>query len=368
MQTPHVDAIVVGAGVIGLAVARALARRGLEVVVLEAERAIGRHQSSRNSEVLHAGLYYPPGSWKARLCIEGRPRLVRLCEQQGVPHREVGKLVVATTIDELAILERIEANAHACGAPGLRMLDAADVQRMEPQVRAMGALFSPHSGIVDSDALLRLLRRQAEDRGASVVLACPVRRVRVRARGLEVTAGDDVVACRMLVNAAGLGAHAVARSIEGLSPEHVPPRHLAKGSYFRAAGRPLSRLVYPVPASASLGIHGTIDLGGGVRFGPDQQWVTDVDYAVDPARAASFYAAVRRWLPALADGALQPDYAGVRAKIQGPGEPMADFAISDPSRHGVPGLVNLFGIESPGLTACLTLADLVAARLLGGGR
>lgn len=368
MDTPRLQAIVVGAGVIGLAVARALGDRGLEVVVLEAERTIGSHQSSRNSEVLHAGLYYPPGSWKARLCVEGRARLVDLCAREGVPHREVGKLVVATEQAQVEILARIEAGATACGAPALRMLDAREVTRMEPQVRAIAALFSPHTGIIDSDALLRLLRRDAESRGATIVTGSPVSRVRVVPAGLQVTAGDGVAICSLLVNAAGLGAHAVARATEGLSRDHVPPRHAAKGTYFRTDSKPIARLVYPVPASASLGIHGTIDLAGGVRFGPDQQWCaadTDTpDYMVDPGRAPAFYTAVRRWLPALPDGALRPDYAGVRAKVQGPGEPMADFVISGPSQHGVPGLVNLFGIESPGLTACLSLADVVVERLL----
>lgn len=364
MNAPRLDAIVVGAGVIGLAVARALALRGREVVVLEAERTMGSHQSSRNSEVLHAGLYYPPGSLKARLCVEGRPRLVELCEREGIGHLTPGKLVVATTSEEIAILERIADNARACGALPLRMLDAADVARMEPRVRAIAALFSPQTGIIDTDALLRLLRRQAEAHGTTLLLASAVRRVVVEPTGLFVEAQGGAAVCTHLVNAAGLGAHDVARAIEGLSPEHVPPRHLAKGSYFRVDGRPIERLVYPVPASASLGIHGTIDLAGGVRFGPDQEWVDAPQYDVDAGRALAFAQAVRKWLPSLSADALRPDYAGVRAKVQGPGEPMADFVISGPREHGIRGLVNLFGIESPGLTACLALADMVVQRLL----
>ncbi len=360
----HLEALVVGAGVIGVAVARALARAGREVVVLERERAIGQHASSRNSEVLHAGIYYPPDSLKARLCVQGRHALSRYCAARGVPHRRVGKLIVATTDAQRATLERLHARARQNGVDDLRPLDAAGVTAFEPRVRAVAGLWSPSTGIIDSDGLMRALWSDAQDRGASVALDTRLGAATPGPRGLTVEAADATIRCDLLINAAGLGACAVARRIVGLDPSRIPTPHLLKGSYFAVHGPPaLSHLVYPVPDSASLGIHVTLDLAGGVRLGPDQQWVDTIDYAVDAARGPAFAQAVRSYYPGLDPAALRPDYAGIRAKIVGPGQPAADFIIDGPADHGIPGLCNLFGIESPGLTASLAIADEVMRRL-----
>jgi L-2-hydroxyglutarate oxidase LhgO len=354
--------IVVGAGVIGLCVARALARRGDDVVVVEAEPTFGMHQSSRNSEVVHAGIYYPPGSLKARACIEGKARLYAWCRERGVRHRALGKLVVATTEAEVATLERLEANARRCGLEAIELVDAKRCRALEPEVHAVAGLWSPTTGIVDSHGLMVSLLRDAEEAGVMVAWRTCFERAAARGGGFEVRAGDASVRCARLVNAAGPGAQAVAARIEGVTS--IPALHLAKGSYFRLARRsPFSHLVYPVPAAASLGVHLTLDLAGVARFGPDEEWVDRLDYAVDPRRADPFYAAVRRWWPGLPDGALEPDYAGVRAKVQAPGEPMRDFVVHGPAEHGLPGLVNLFGIESPGLTAAFALADHVVDQL-----
>jgi L-2-hydroxyglutarate oxidase LhgO len=360
----EVEAVVVGAGVIGLAVARALARAGTEVVVLEAERTFGAHSSSRNSEVIHAGLYYPAGSLKARLCVAGRRRLYAWCRARRVGHRQTGKLIVATAHDDPAVLDRILASAANNDVTDLRRLDRAEVRALEPDLDVAGALLSPSTGIVDSHGVMQALLADAEDRGAMVAWSTSLVSARPDDGGFVVTAGGDVVRCRILVNAAGLGAQAVAGAIEGMPADAIPTRYLAKGTYFSLRGRcPFSRLIYPVPATASLGVHLTLDLAGAARFGPDQEWVDTIDYAADERRGDAFYAAVRRYWPGLPDGALQADYAGIRAKVQAPGTAMADFVIAGPETHGLPGLVNLFGIESPGLTACLPLADEVLARL-----
>jgi L-2-hydroxyglutarate oxidase LhgO len=356
----RVDSIVVGAGVVGLAIARALARAGREVVILEAEGILGAHASSRNSEVLHAGLYYPPDSLKARLCVAGRPRLVRYCAQREIGYRRVGKLVVATEPGQHERLERIHDNARRCGVDDLRLLAPEQVQTMEPELRCTAALWSPSTGIIDSHGLLRALVADAEAGGATLALRNAFVCARATHDGLVVEAGDARVQCRTLVNTAGLHAQAVAQVIEGLPPDTIAPRHLCKGTYFTLAIRsPFRHLVYPVPDTASLGIHLTLDLAGGARFGPDQQWVDAIDYAVDPSRGASFYPAIRTWWPGLPDDALTPGYAGIRTKVNGPGKSMGDFAVQGPAHHGIPGLVCLYGIESPGLTACLALADHV---------
>ena len=369
-----IEAVVVGAGVVGLAVARRLARAGREVLVLEAAEAIGTGISSRNSEVVHAGIYYPKDSVKARLCVAGKEALYRYCASRGVAHARLGKLIVATGPDELPLLAALRAAAAANGVEDLEPLDAAATRALEPAVRAAGALLSPSTGVVDSHALMLSLRGEAEDRGAAIAFHAPVLSghvgdgaagglLRIDVGGAETT----TLACRMLINSAGLDAPAVAARFSGLPPGTVPRSHLAKGSYFSLAGRsPFRHLVYPVPVPGGLGTHVTIDLAGRARFGPDVEWVETRDYRVDPARAASFYAAIRRYWPDLPDGALQPDYAGIRPKIVGPGEPAADFAIHGPRDHGIAGLVNLYGIESPGLTAALAIADHVA-QLLGCG-
>jgi len=368
MSEAVVDAVVVGAGVVGLAVARSLARAGREVVVLETETAIGTGTSSRNSEVIHAGLYYASGSLKARLCVEGRRALYAYCAERGVAHRRCGKLIVATDDSQLPALQALRQQALRNGVDDVVLLDGAQARALEPALACVAALHSPSTGIVDSHGLMLALQGEAEDHGASIAFASPVLRARVVAGGIELEVGGDEpmrLCARMLVNSAGLFAPALASRIEGLDPRHVPAPHRCKGSYFSLAGRsPFSRLVYPMHDAAGLGVHLTLDLAGQARFGPDTEWLSDdapLDYRVDPARSQDFYAAIRRYWPALRDGALSPAYSGIRPKIAGPGEPARDFVISGPAEHGVPGLVNLFGIESPGLTAALAIGERVCA-------
>jgi L-2-hydroxyglutarate oxidase LhgO len=359
----EVDVVVVGAGVIGLAIARAIAHSGREVWILEAAGTFGTQTSSRNSEVIHAGIYYPPGSLKARLCVAGRDQLYRYCEVHAIPHRRCGKLIVATSGSELAELDGIQATARASGVD-LESLSARQVAAMEPALRCMGALHSPGTGIIDCHTYMLTLLGDAERHGATLVCNSPVAAGRLDAHGIVVSvAGSSTqIRARLLVNCAGLQAPQLARRIEGFPAGHVPRLCFAKGSYFTLAGRsPFSRLVYPVPERGGLGVHLTLDLAGRARFGPDVEWVESCDYAVDPARAGRFYEAVRRYWPGLAQGALLPGYAGVRPRLAAPGEPGADFRIDGPATHGVPSVINLFGIESPGLTASLALADMVAA-------
>ncbi|MEP6503148.1 MAG: NAD(P)/FAD-dependent oxidoreductase [Betaproteobacteria bacterium] len=375
MQGESVDTVVIGAGVVGLACTRALAAAGREVVVLEALGAVGSVTSARNSEVLHAGLYYPPGSLKAALCVSGRRALVDYCASRGVALRLCGKLVVAADATQAAWLEGLQAQAVANGVDDTRLLTGAAARALEPELAPgiVRALHSPSTGIVDSHALMLALPADAEALGAVVALRSPVRAVRVTdGGGFALDAeGGATIRVRRVVNAAGLAAPRVAAAIAGLAASHVPEAHFCKGSYFALAGRaPFSRLVYPVPEAAGLGVHLTLDLAGQARFGPDVQWLAvhdadAIDYAVDPARADALRDAIRRYWPGLRDDALVPAYSGVRPKIAGPGAPAADFVVSSPADHGVPGLVNLFGIESPGLTACLALADLVVHRIGG---
>jgi L-2-hydroxyglutarate oxidase LhgO len=369
----QVDAVVVGAGVIGLAVGRALAQRGLDTIVLESETAIGTGVSSRNSEVIHAGLYYPAGSLKARLCVQGRQRLYAYCESHGVPHRRCGKLVVATDASQLAGLDGLMQKAAANGVHDLQRLTRAEALALEPQLHCEGAILSPSTGIVDSHGLMLALQGDLQSAGGDVALSSPVERIRCAEGGHVLHVGGDEpmeLGARIVVNAAGLWAPKLAAATEGLDAAHVPTAHFSKGCYFSLAGRaPFSRLVYPLPQDAWLGVHLTLDLGGQARFGPDVEWLPDgaagqpLDYTVNPARAAGFYADVRRYWPGLQDGALQPAYSGIRPKIHRPDEPAPDWRIDGPAEHGVTGLVNLFGIESPGLTSCLAIADEVVARL-----
>jgi L-2-hydroxyglutarate oxidase LhgO len=355
-----VDCVVAGAGVVGLAVARALGDAGREVLLLEAADAIGSGISSRNSEVIHAGLYYASGSLKGRLCVAGREPLYAWCAERGVAHRRLGKLIVATDAAQHGALERLAAQARANGVEDLRWLDAREARALEPALVCREALLSPSTGIIDSHGLMLSLLGAAEDRGALLALRSPLVRARVLAGGgFELDVGGPAptrLRARTLVNCAGLDAPALAASIDGLPREHVPRGRLCKGNYFRCAGRPaFSRLVYPLPEGAGLGVHLTLDLAGQMRFGPDVQWIERIDHDVDASRADVFYAAIRRWWPALPDGALAPDYAGIRPKLGGPEEPARDFLIEGPREHGIEGLVNLFGIESPGLTACLAI-------------
>jgi L-2-hydroxyglutarate oxidase LhgO len=359
----RVDTVVVGAGVVGLAVARALAGAGREVIVLEAAEGIGTETSSRNSEVIHAGIYYPPGSLKARLCVAGKHALYAYCAERGIPHRNCGKLLVATGEKQLPKLHAIKAQADANGVSDLRFLSAAEARSLEPALRCVAAYLSPSTGIVDSHAFMLALQGDAEAYGAAIAFKSPLERGRIRDNGimLEVGGAEPLqVLARTVVNSAGLHAPRVAASIRGLPPAHVPPTYYAKGNYYSLAGRsPFSRLVYPMPNEAGLGVHITIDLGGQARFGPDVEWIDRIDYDVDPRRADTFYAAIRDYWPGLRDGQLAPGYAGIRPKIVGPEAKAADFVVEGPREHGVPGLVNLFGIESPGLTAALALADYV---------
>jgi L-2-hydroxyglutarate oxidase LhgO len=368
----QVDAIVIGAGVVGLAVGRALARKGLETLVLEREDAIGTGISSRNSEVIHAGLYYAPGSLKARLCVQGREQLYDFCASHGVAQRRCGKLVVATSPAQVEGLAQLAQRGAANGVNDLQLLSVEEARTLEPALRCEAALLSPSSGIVDSHGLMLALQGDLERAGGSVVLRSPVDGMRLDGAGHVLTIGGAepmTLRARIVVNAAGLDAPALAGRFDGFAAQHVPHAHFSKGSYYALAGRaPFSRLVYPMPQDAWLGVHLTLDLAGQARFGPDAQWLDaatsdEIDYGVDPARAQAFYADVRRYWPGLPDGALQPAYSGVRPKIHGPGEPAPDFCIQGPREHGVAGLVNLFGIESPGLTSCLALADEVVARL-----
>jgi L-2-hydroxyglutarate oxidase LhgO len=368
-----VDAVVVGAGVIGLAVGRALARRGLEVVVLERETAIGTGISSRNSEVIHAGLYYPAGSLKARLCVQGRQQLYAFCESHGVAHRRCGKLVVATDVSQLAGLEILAGKARANGVTDIELFSQAQALAMEPQLACAGALWSPSTGIIDSQGLMLALQGDLEAAGGAVAVSSPVLGIECGVdRHVVHVGGDEPMsfAARRIVNAAGLGAVALAARTQGLDAAHVPKAYRSKGSYFAlAAPAPFSRLVYPMPQDAWLGVHLTLDLGGQARFGPDVEWQGEdsdspIDYRVDPQRADAFYADVRRYWPGLPDGALVPAYSGMRPKIHPSTLPAPDFLLQGPAHHGIAGLVNLFGIESPGLTSCLALADEVSARLV----
>ncbi|MBB6558431.1 L-2-hydroxyglutarate oxidase LhgO [Acidovorax soli] len=359
-----VDCVVVGAGVVGLAVARALALQDREVMVLEAADAIGTGTSARNSEVIHAGLYYPAGSLKARLCVQGREMLYAYCAERGVPHRRCGKLIVATAADQIPALEGIAARALANGVTDLQWLDTAAAQALEPALQCVAALHSPSTGIIDSHALMLALQGDLEHAGGLVALNSPLAQAHCTAEGIHLQAADGTqLLARSVVNAAGLAAPDLARRFKGLDPRHVPTPYYAKGNYFTLAGRaPFSRLIYPAPEAAGLGVHLTLDLGGQARFGPDVQWVDDpADLLVDPARGDAFYAEVRKYWPGLADSALLPGYAGMRPKITAPGEAAADFVVQGPAVHGVPGLVNLFGIESPGLTSSLAIAAHVAA-------
>jgi L-2-hydroxyglutarate oxidase LhgO len=365
------DAVVVGAGVIGLAVARDLALAGRSVIVVEAADGIGTETSSRNSEIIHAGLYYPAGSLKARLCVEGRDRLYAYCAARDIPHRRCGKLVVATDAAELEAIAAIGARGRANGCTDLAMIDARAALAMEPALTPAlaGALWSPSTGIIDSHAYMLALQGEAEAAGTLVVLRTPFVSAEAVPDGFVIATGGTeagTVRAGALVNAAGLAASRVARAIGGLDPSRVPETRFAKGNYALLSGRaPFSRLIYPAPHTHGLGVHLTLDLGGQARFGPDVEWVERVDYAVDPARLTLFEEAIRYYWPDLPAGALAPGYAGIRPKLGGPDDPAADFRIDGPSAHGVQGLVNLYGIESPGLTASLAIAREVRERLAG---
>lgn len=361
-----VDCIVIGAGAVGLATARALARAGREVVVLEEQQGIGLGISSRSSEVIHAGIYYPTGLTKTGLCVSGRDLLYRFCAEFDVPHRRCGKLLVATSEDEIAKLEAIRAQAAANGVHDLQPLTRAQALKMEPALNCVAAVLSPSTGIIDSAGYMNALLGDAEAHGVMLALATPVVGGSVEPDGIVIeTAGAEpmILKTGFLVNAAGLGAQHLARNLRGMPTEKIPPLHLAKGNYYALGGRaPFSHLIYPMPEKGGLGVHLTLDLGGQARFGPDVEWIDEIDYSVDPHRADSFYAAIRRYWPELPEDSLQPAYAGIRPKIERPGGPGTDFLIQTEQAHGIPHLVNVFGVESPGLTSSLAIAELVANR------
>ncbi len=358
------DCIVIGAGVVGLAIARALALKGHDVVVLEKTRQIGAETSSHNSEVIHAGIYYDAGSLKARFCVEGRKQLYPFLSERGIAHKKCGKLIVATSETQKAELKNIAARALRNGVDDLHFVERAQLKEMEPDLNALAALHSPSTGILDSHGLMVACQGDLEDRGGAIAYLSDVDRLEVTHDGVIISIGGEApmqVRARLVVNAAGFSAPLLAAKTIGLKPAHIPRAYYAKGNYFSLAGKaPFSRLIYPVPEKAGLGVHLTLDLGGQARFGPDVEWVEKPDYSVDPARGEVFYAAIRDYWPGLPDGALRADYAGIRPKLQAPGEAAADFRIDGPSVHGLPGLINLFGIESPGLTSSLAIGDYVS--------
>ena len=361
----QVDCVVIGAGLVGLAVAREMALAGREVIVLEAEKWIGTHTSSRNSEVIHAGIYYPQGSLKARACVEGKTLLYRYCDEHRVSYQRCGKLIVATSADEVPKLAEVQAKARANGVE-LTLLTHDEVRAREPALQCLAALESPTTGIIDSHALMLAYQGDAEQHGAMLALESPVAGGRFTAheKVLQVASAEPMtIKANLVVNAAGLWAPEIARKITGIAA--VPSAHFCKGNYYSLSGKaPFSRLIYPMHNHAGLGVHLTLDLGGQARFGPDTEWVEQIDYKVDPHRADGFYAEIRKYWPALPDGALSPSYAGIRPKISGPNEAARDFVLQGESEHGIPGLVNMYAIESPGLTASLALAQAVREQLL----
>lgn len=365
----NIDCVVIGAGVVGLAVARSLAMRGRETLVLEAAGAIGTGTSSRNSEVIHAGIYYPPGSAKARLCVAGKELLYEYCEARSIEHRRCGKLIVAAGASQRRALEHIESTARANGVCDLSWLTADEAKTLEPALSCVAALLSPSTGVIDSHGLMLALQADLEDAGGSVVFHSPVRRGHLERDCIHLEAGSDEtveLAARLVINSAGLDAQALAARIEGVPRQSIPPTHYAKGNYYVLQGKaPFRRLIYPVPEPGGLGVHLTLDLAGQAKFGPDVEWIEKLDYTVDPARVQRFYQVIRRYWPALPEGSLQPGYAGIRPKLTGPGAAAADFLIQGPEAHGVRGLINLYGIESPGLTAALAIAQSIADAVEG---
>lgn len=362
-----IECAVIGAGVIGLAAARALARGGKEVIVLEAGDAIGKETSSRNSEIIHAGIYYPPQSLKARLCVRGRKLIYDYLKVHGIEHHICGKLIVAVDDGEIALLRGLMERGTENGADDLKWLEGSEAETIEPELRCRAAVLSPSTGIFDSHAFMLSLQGDAEKHGAAFAFMAPVSGGRVSDNGILLNVGGGApmdLLCRTVINSAGHGAWDVAAAIDGFPAAMVPPHHLAKGSYFYLSGKaPFERLIYPAPGAATLGLHYTRDLGGQGRFGPDIEWVDEIDYAVDAARSAGFLAAISRYWPPAESRELVPGYAGVRPKIQAPGEKARDFMIQGEAEHGISGLINLFGIESPGLTSSLAIAEKIVRML-----
>ena len=356
-------AVIIGAGVVGLACARALAREGVEVIIVEQHDDFGTETSARNSEVIHAGIYYPPGSLKATLCVQGRALLYQFCNDYGVDHRQCGKLIVATTAAQEEQLHVIKQKAEGNGVTDLVLISRAQAKVLEPEVECTAALFSPSTGIIDSHGLMLALLGDAERHGAVLAVRTPVDRIIAQNNHFDVLTGGDApasISANIVINSAGLHAVKVAARIDGLAAQHIPTMRYAKGNYFSLSGKaPFSRLVYPIPEPGGLGVHYTIDMGGQGRFGPDVQWIDEINYHVDETRGEKFYDQIRRYWPKLHDGALQPAYSGIRPKLVSAGEADADFFIQGPEQHGIAGLINLFGIESPGLTSSLAIAEKI---------
>ena len=365
---PEFDVVVVGAGVVGLAVARALALDGREVLILEKNAAIGEETSSRNSEVIHAGIYYPAGSLKAELCVRGRDALYRYCAEKRIPHRRIGKVIVAVSDEQRAELELLRVSARANGVDDLEWLDRRDLRALEPEVSGVAALLSPSTGIIDSHALMLALQGDLEQAGGQVALRSALRGGTSAGNAIALTVetedGPVELSARAVVNAAGLYADRVARALPALASVTIPTLRYAKGNYFVYTGKsPFRRLVYPLPEPGGLGVHATLDLAGRARFGPDAEWTDAIDYSLDGSRVERFYSAIRRYWPGLEDGTLSPGYVGIRPKLAGPGEPSADFMIVAGDAPGGGRIVHLLGIESPGLTSCLAIAEHVRDRL-----
>jgi L-2-hydroxyglutarate oxidase LhgO len=361
----RVECVVIGAGVVGLATARALALAGREVLLLEAETHPGTATSARNSGVIHAGLYYAPGSLKARFCVAGNHALYAYCKERGVDHVACGKLIVANGDEEEQVLLHLLERAHHNDVEGVRLISSTEAHKLEPEVRCTAALFCPTSGIVDQHPYMLALQGDLENAGGTLVVNCRVESLSRAADGFLIRTGGEAASeleARFVVNSAGLGAADLLNRIEGYPSARIPRLHLGRGNYFTVAERsPFRHLIYPVPHAAGLGIHATLDLGKRVRFGPDVEWIDHIDYSVNASRAPLFYEAIRRYWPRLADGALTPDYTGIRPKLHGPGEPQPDFRIESAADHGLPGLVNLLGIESPGLTSSMAIGDYAAS-------
>ncbi len=362
-----IDCVVIGAGVVGLAVARALVRAGLETIILESELQIGTVTSSRNSEVIHAGIYYPPGSLKASLCVEGKKRLYLYCDERKVQYRNCEKLIVASGEEQIPKLKHIITRARVNGVSDLRLLDRQQARDLEPEVECVAAILSPSTGIIDSHGLMLSLQGDFESAGGMLAFASPVISGRWEGNGISLLVGGAQqmeLKARYVINSAGLSAPGFARSLQGLNPELVPPVYFAKGNYYALGCRsPFRRLIYPAPGSAGLGVHLTLDMGGNARFGPDVEWINEIAYDVDPGRIKSFYSEIRKYWPGLPDDSLSPAYSGIRPKLHRPGEAACDFMIQDQSVHGMAGLINLFGIESPGLTASLAIAEDIRQRI-----
>lgn len=362
-----VDTIIIGAGVVGLAVARAAALEGRDILILEAETAIGTITSARNSGVIHAGIYYHPGGLKAQLCVQGRHKLYDYAAQHGIPHKRCGKLLVVTDDSQILKLEEWKSIAEQNGVTGLKMLTPENVRKMEPEVFCVAAMHSPDTGIIDVHSYLLALLGDAEAAGALLALQAPLTKAWVTENGFVVQVGGETpmeIACRTLINSAGLSAQEVARQIDGLDPATIPPQVLAKGNYFSMTGKPpFKMLIYPLPVLGSSGLHATCDLAGRIRFGPDVEWIDKIDYTVDPNRALQFEESIRHYWPTMPHGILQPDYCGVRPKVARASPHDTDFIIQSEETHKIPNLINLYGIESPGLTSSLALADEVMTRL-----